>query len=856
MAGIVLLIAGNASAVVKAVVSPETLLVGETGQFIVTSDQGVPDEFAVPQVAGIRWGMGSSVQMRNINGRTIGRRSRRFLVEKAGTYIIPAIRVEVDGEMQATEPIKIKVHELKKGKLSLSEMAYLKIKFDGASSPPAQLYPGQQLPMQIKVYVRENTNPQLGGYPKIEMGEVSFRDYSQVNNRNSRFARPRQARRVIDGVAFRVITFQTVVTPLKLGTVDGKITVQTALTIPDEGARNQGNDRGFDQSLLNEFFDRRGRRVQRRLVFDIPPIEIIQLPEVPDEAGAYLGLVGDWKLDFTINQKEVKVGEAITAKLTIEGQGETRSLDIAKPNLANFRIYEPEIEHGDGDDQGQATVTWALIPLKPGTSDVKVKFCTFNPDEGQYEPYTFSRRFQITAATGGEGVPVLEAGQGDFEGKEDNVAAQQRQNAILYLKTDMGTAVWLPLWQNVLWPAGVLCLIGVAGCAALFIAANRRDRLRDDAEYRRRKQVIDKRKQIFKHLQQCSAEELPVIIRNELVPYLNAKLGLSPGTTISSLAAQLKPRDPELAKWLKAVDENAFVPEGGRLDNDEATGVSSVGGDGEKQFDVARLLNSVKRLKALLLLSCLGGGLLFCPHLLRADENSDAGTVIGDREKVFEKAVAAYDRSDYAQAQNLFEELSSPDRPNPKLLYNRGNCAYLAGNHTQALVFYERARRLSPRDTKILENLNFVRRELGLAAEGQSSSPVQILIRIRDYLRPDEWILAGALAVAVFGIGAGWLRWRQRNWRACMLIASVLVFTVVYAVRTQYRTTYRRNSQGIIADNQADAYRLPQLRADKASVGLRAGEKVVIREVRTDWYRISVEDAQAWVPRKDLLVIW
>lgn len=55
-----------------------------------------------------------------------------------------------------------------------------------------------------------------------------------------------------------------------------------------------------------------------------------------------------------------------------------------------------------------------------------------------------------------------------------------------------------------------------------------------------------------------------------------------------------------------------------------------------------------------------------------------------------------------------------------------GNCLYKLGDLPRALICYERASRLAPRDSDILENLNLVRRKLGLPEKYLIASPADI----------------------------------------------------------------------------------------------------------------------------------
>ena len=88
---------------------PRPVTVGEPAELVLTVEGKKAPIFAkVPKVSGLEWlGSGSSVQTRIINGHYTGSAERRysFIVEKPGTYTIPAAAVKVNGRTVMSEPI-------------------------------------------------------------------------------------------------------------------------------------------------------------------------------------------------------------------------------------------------------------------------------------------------------------------------------------------------------------------------------------------------------------------------------------------------------------------------------------------------------------------------------------------------------------------------------------------------------------------------------------------------------------------------------------------------------------------------------------------------------------------------------
>jgi tetratricopeptide (TPR) repeat protein len=76
---------------------------------------------------------------------------------------------------------------------------------------------------------------------------------------------------------------------------------------------------------------------------------------------------------------------------------------------------------------------------------------------------------------------------------------------------------------------------------------------------------------------------------------------------------------------------------------------------------------------------------------------------------VFNRANALYDGGEYEQAAQLYERLVDAGLTDASLFYNLGNSYYKSGAIGRAVLYYERARRLDPRNEDINANLSMAR---------------------------------------------------------------------------------------------------------------------------------------------------
>ena len=117
-------------------------------------------------------------------------------------------------------------------------------------------------------------------------------------------------------------------------------------------------------------------------------LEIVPLP-----AGAPAGFdpsaVGRFTLAAEVDRDHVQVGEAITLKLRLDGQGNLRKIPLpAMPRLEGWKIYEPKVnvQMNRGDDiGGSKTAEYLLLPERPGQTTVPAfAFSYFDTHKAAY----------------------------------------------------------------------------------------------------------------------------------------------------------------------------------------------------------------------------------------------------------------------------------------------------------------------------------------------------------------------------------------------------------------------------------------------------------------------------------------
>ena len=168
----------------------------------------------------------------------------------------------------------------------------------------------------------------------------------------------------------------------------------------------------------------------------------------------------------------------------------------------------------------------------------------------------------------------------------------------------------------------------------------------------------------------------------------------------------------------------------------------------------------------------------------------------------------------------------------------------------RAILNYERARRLAPRDPDILANLKFAEQKLGVADVNTPPRAGQRLLRsVIESRTATEWSvceLAG-LWLAVLAVAAWVFLPKVRT--GCLIASAVaLMGFAVSAVALGYQMIDERTSpEGIVVITETMA-RFAPLPDSTVHFRLAEGTRVLILEDRGSWLCVErIDGQQGWV---------
>jgi len=182
----------------------------------------------------------------------------------------------------------------------------------------------------------------------------------------------------------------------------------------------------------------------------------------------------------------------------------------------------------------------------------------------------------------------------------------------------------------------------------------------------------------------------------------------------------------------------------------------------------------------------------------------------------FKSANQYYDAGKFAEAAAIYERI---EPKTAHVYYNLGNAHFREGKPGLAILDYERARRLAPRDPDILANLKFAEQRLGV---DEANTP------------PRAWerFLRSVIESRT-----------STEWGVCELLALWLTVLAL-----GYEVVGDRAAPAAIVVAVEAAARFAPMADSTTHFKLAEGTRVVIREDRGQWQFVERSDGQqGWV---------
>lgn len=230
-----------------------------------------------------------------------------------------------------------------------------------------------------------------------------------------------------------------------------------------------------------------------------------------------------------------------------------------------------------------------------------------------------------------------------------------------------------------------------------------------------------------------------------------------------------------------------------------------------------------------------------------------------DRERLFVKANSYYSSNQYPLALDLYQEIAASGMISFDLYYNMGNSYYRMGQIGSAIRYWEKARRLEPRNSGVNHNLAVARLQMtDKMVIPKAFLPFQIWWDMRDGLgvamsfRLSGYLLFITVLLLII-VSIFKSRPIARKRITPFIITVFLGFVLFLSLALDGRRYNRTHQYGILLKKQVEVKSAPRNESNTLFM-LHEGSKVrILNQSGTDWLEISYfDDKVGWIKSKEI----
>jgi hypothetical protein len=424
---------------VKASVSQSTVGLQEQVEYNIEISSQAESQVQPPPFEGFRvlGPPSQGTQFSMINGQTSYTKTITYVLipQKEGTLTIAPATVRIGGKSYATQPVKVTVTKNASAQAGGSEAGSISSKeiFITATADKKKLYFGEGAVVTYKLYFTARiTRYQAVQDAKSEGFWIEKFDYDKQQQLKT-------TREVINGQVYQVAIINKIeVFPSKTGELEISPYQANCEVMMTSVKGKKAYDPFHD---FDDFFGRLGKTVAQDFTSPAIKFQVDPLP-IEGRPASFTNAVGKYDFIASVDKKAVKVGDAITLKLVVSGNGNVNTL--TEPDLKipqSFEKYDPKvtktIDKSTGIVLGKKVSEFVLIPRASGKFEIPpIEFSAFNPQTKKYE-VTKSDPFEITVEPSAAGLANVESGNLAGGGPKRDI--EKFGDDIRFIKTDAAT---------------------------------------------------------------------------------------------------------------------------------------------------------------------------------------------------------------------------------------------------------------------------------------------------------------------------------------------------------------------------------------------------------------------------------
>ncbi len=450
-----------------------------------TRQAGQPPDVPPVDGLGIQYrGPSTQVQMNNFTEVKMSvTHIFQVVPQRAGTFTIPAIDVEVEGRRFKTAALTLTVDAGAPGGTGGGQPLD-KIGFAEIVVPKKSAFVGEAIPVEVRLLVDARVNWQLETMPQIDGDGFT----------KTKMQEPRRETTRRDGHEYNVLVFRTAITPGKAGKIAlGPAEFSYIAQVPrPKRERPRSIFDMFDDDAFGDPLFAVNQRVQAKaeaVELEVKPLPVQGRPET------FAGAVGDFKFTAEGSPARVKMGDPVTMKLRVTGRGNFDRVEApAFGERQGWRSYPPSSSFKGDDDvgiSGAKTFEMAVIPEAKHTAMPAFVFSYFDPVAEQYRQIA-SLPGSLAVEDGAAPAPAPTPAQ---DPSPEEPAKQLAEDEIVGLRYELGAVrtSFAPLYARREFLLAQLVPLGALLVLVLRRALHKSEQVREMARLRREKAGLMRR---------------------------------------------------------------------------------------------------------------------------------------------------------------------------------------------------------------------------------------------------------------------------------------------------------------------------------------------------------------------------
>jgi tetratricopeptide (TPR) repeat protein len=212
----------------------------------------------------------------------------------------------------------------------------------------------------------------------------------------------------------------------------------------------------------------------------------------------------------------------------------------------------------------------------------------------------------------------------------------------------------------------------------------------------------------------------------------------------------------------------------------------------------------------------------------------------------------AYQLNNFEEAIFFYMQAIDLQFESAVLFYNLGNAHFKTGAHARALLWLERAGRLTPNNEDIIHNINFVKQKL---IDRIEHLPELFIVKLWNkcsgFFTGNQWAMISIVACVLFAVCLIFILLIRVQWiRSTSIIIAIFalfftIFSIIFAKKES--TRHINHPEGIIMSYVVYVKSTPSEKGSDLFV-IHSGLKVGITDQLNEWVEIRLPNGEkGWI---------